>query len=133
MESKCFVLIATAGEMKMRILLLSVGAFLVGALVGGSDVAAAGTSGRAKVTQVDSRVSGFHAIYIEGGVPDEGCSRIDRAVLVEGDDGERFSLGVALTALASGRDVILHVDGCVPLDPGSSVTAPRILRISILR
>lgn len=92
---------------------------------------AADNSGIAQISSIESRESGYHALYLSGAIPSQGCSLVDRAIIVETSGSGKSLLGIALSAMLSNRQVILRVDGCVGIDPSSTLTAARILKVQI--
>lgn len=96
--------------------------------------AASQSSATTQISAVEGRNSGYHAVYIAaGGVPDEGCDRTDRAVIdPTSSPGAKKLLSVALTALNTGGNVVLTVDGCTPITGGTSQTSPTVVGIRLL-
>ena len=102
----------------------------------GNSFAAASNSQPSIITTIESRSSGYHAIYLSNLIPDQGCYLSDRGVIVEKDVSGKTETAIALTALSIGKRIILRVDGCVGIDtnPGSNpeVTASRIVKVQII-
>lgn len=94
---------------------------------------AAGNSSPSNVVSIEMRDSGYHAVYISEAVPAEGCLLQDRAIIVDETNGNKAGLATVLGALMGSRKVVVRVDGCVPIDPGQSltVTAPRVIKVQV--
>ena len=89
------------------------------------------TSPFERFRSIETRESGFHAVFLNVEVPDEGCDLTDRAIIVATTDGGRAMFNTALMAFVNGRRAVVRVDGCISLAPGSSLTAPRAVKVQI--
>ena len=89
-------------------------------------------SAKVKIDSIESRDSGYHSIFVVGSLPaDQGCILSDRAVVIETDNSSKTMLSVALTALTSGKDVVIQVSGCTPINTGYTNTAPKVTKVQI--
>jgi len=97
-------------------------------------------SGTLKVGRIELRESGIHSIYfldLNTGmavtVPDEGCTFVDRAVIVENDafgvgNGTNTIINAIIKAKIESFKVIIRVDGCHEIALGATnFTAPEII------
>lgn len=96
----------------------------------GQFIHAAENSGFMKVTSIEARDTGYHAIYFNGAIPDQGCTLPGRAVVVNTNNGNTL-LSLAATALENNLSVVIKVDGCVPILPGSTATAALITKLQL--
>jgi len=85
------------------------------------------------ITQIEARDCGFTAIYLNTALPDEGCTRTDRAIIVASQDSENNLFSTATTAFIHEIRVFVRVEGCVGITPGSKTTAPLVIRIAMQR
>lgn len=86
------------------------------------------------IDTIESRDNGYHAIFLQGGVPDESCDLTDRAILANSSAGGQAMLDVALAALINHRSVILRVSGCSVISPDQAhLTAPSLKKVQIMR
>ena len=83
------------------------------------------------IRSIETRESGLYAVYLNVDVPDEGCDLMDRAIIVGTTDTGRAMFDTALTGLAQRRGALVRVEGCIPIGPGSSLTAPRAVKVQI--
>lgn len=89
-------------------------------------------SGVLKITEVMTRESGTHNIFLSGSVPIQGCTHNDRVVIEDDASANSALLSSSLVALTTKSDIVVSVDGCAPLNPvGGSLTAPKLIRLSI--
>jgi len=87
-------------------------------LIFSSTTFAAGiNSEKVNVTSIVSRAGGHHDIYFSGAVPSQNCGLEDRALLAEEIAGGKSMLSILLSALISGKEVIIRVDGCLDNRP----------------
>jgi len=86
-----------------------------------------------KVTSIEVRGSGYHAIYFSGSLPTQECTNEDRAIVVEsGGIGAEALLQVAMKALLEQKNVLIRVDGCAIFNPAKGdKTAPKIIKLRI--
>jgi len=85
-----------------------------------------------QVMSIESRESGYHALYLSGPIQDENCTLTDRAIVLESSDGGKSMLSVSLTALATGKKVLLGVSGCSIIAPDQTQhTAPKVVKVHI--
>jgi hypothetical protein len=96
-----------------------------------SNVYSAGNSLPSKITSIETRQSGYHSVYLNNAIPNEGCGLQDRAVLVESDASSKLLYATLLAAVVAGYDVIIRVSGCVSIDTGATIQywAPKIIKI----
>ena len=93
---------------------------------------AATNTGMVKITSVETRDSGYHALFISGDIPtDQNCNLTDRAIIVETDSSSKTMLSASLAALAAGKEVIVQVSGCTIIHTGYKNTAPIVSKIQI--
>ena len=102
------------------------------------------------VAGVETRNSAYDAIYMYDyfdydpiytkydttkpiNFPDEGCDLTDRGIIRESDPGAKTMLQAAFLAFEHNYKIFIRVDGCSPITPDSTKTAPRIVRIHIYR
>lgn len=57
-----------------------------------SSVFADADSAQLVINSIESRNSGYHALFLSGTVPNEGCSLSDRATILESDAGGKAML-----------------------------------------
>ena len=88
-------------------------------------------SNRVLITSIESRDTGLHGIFVDGGVPSQGCSFSDRAILKDVDPAAKTMLSVALAAMVSGKKVVLQVGDCTPVNTGYDTTAPVLKKVQI--
>nr|VFK33052.1 MAG: hypothetical protein BECKMB1821G_GA0114241_11359 [Candidatus Kentron sp. MB]VFK35646.1 MAG: hypothetical protein BECKMB1821I_GA0114274_113410 [Candidatus Kentron sp. MB]VFK77483.1 MAG: hypothetical protein BECKMB1821H_GA0114242_11459 [Candidatus Kentron sp. MB] len=92
----------------------------------------AGSSGITNIVSIESRESGYHAVYISGTMPDEGCTLLDRGILIASTPGAESMFNVAMAALDKQNSVLIRVDGCTIIEPVQPEhTAPHIRKIHI--
>jgi hypothetical protein len=126
----CIVLTLTAGiEAKAA----TIADFSARAAVGESFSTTNNTS-PSLIVAIDTRDSGFNAIYLNVAIPSQGCTNEDRVIIDTGNTGGLLMFSTALGALKIGKQVSVRVVGCVSLNPtdplGASMTAPRVVRVS---
>lgn len=95
--------------------------------------AKAGNSPSGGIRSIETRDSGFQAVYLTAAVPDESCDLADRAIIVSTTDAGRAMFDTAMMALVHAKAVIVRVDGCVSIAPETSLTAPRVIKVQIFR
>ena len=85
-----------------------------------------------QISSLSARTSGYNHISFTGSVPDQGCTsaNVARGIIVGTGNGGQL-MDIALSALDSGNQVKIKVDGCSLVDEGSTSTAPRIIKIEI--
>lgn len=85
------------------------------------------------VSNIVSREGGYHAIFLENSnlLNTDGCTRNDRAVLVDTLGENRAMYTLVLSAMLAGAQVELRTDGCVPIQAGSAITAPRLIKVKL--
>ena len=88
---------------------------------------AAQNSAQGFITSIEVRESGLHNVFFSEAVPDEGCTKDDRAIIV--DEGAVYK--AALLSFAGQVTTVLRVDGCAFLDTGSTETAPRVIKVRV--
>lgn len=90
-------------------------------------------SAQMKVTSIEARDSGSHAIYFSGNIPTQGCTNEDRAIVVEtGIIGSKVLINIALSALMNQKSVVVRVEGCTLTNPNKSTnTSPKIVKLEI--
>lgn len=97
-----------------------------------TNIVAAANSDQFKVTSIESRESGYHAVYLSGAIPDEGCTLNDRAIIDESSIGSKALLSNVLTAITHGNFVVIRVMGCTVIDPNQPEhTAPLITKVQL--
>ena len=106
-------------------------ALLLGGLAAMTPVGAQQLSGLSGISVVEIRDDGWHAIYLQGPVPDLGCSLNDRAVISADAVAGAVLLQASLDAKRSNRFVRIRVDGCIPIRPGNALTAPRLTKLDV--
>ncbi len=85
-----------------------------------------------QVASIESRDSGYHALFLSGSVPDENCTLKDRAIILESSDGGKTMLSISLSALTANKSVVIRVSGCTVIDPSQTQhTAPRVTKVQI--
>ena len=104
----------------MKIFIISIFIFLAPSLAFSS----AANFGQTNVTSIESRSSGRHDIYFSVAVPTQHCAIENRALLDEQATGGKSMLSVLLSALVSGKEVVVRVDGC--LDDRPNIVKVRI-------
>lgn len=93
---------------------------------------AVGNTSPVKVLLLEARGSGYHAAYISGTIPNEGCILQDRAILYEEDTAGKTEFAMLLSAMLLNKNITLRVDGCSIVDPTQSqYTAPKIVKVLI--
>ncbi len=86
------------------------------------------------VESLETRDTGYHAVYLSESVPSQNCTLPDRAVVDENDVGSKTQFSALLAALASGKKVVVGVDGCVQIGVDSpATTAPRVVKVHLYR
>ncbi len=96
-----------------------------------NSIAATNTS-MVKITSIESRSVGYHALFASGSIPaDQNCSLTDRAIIIESDSSSKTMLSISLTALVSDKDVIIQVSGCSKIHPDYADTAPVVTKVQI--
>lgn len=84
------------------------------------------------VYSIETRDGGYHSVYLSSAfIPDQGCILLDRGVINEYALGGKALFSTAIAALASAKQVVLRVDGCSTVVPGSPATAPKIIKVQI--
>ena len=97
--------------MKLKILIIVLLIFSSPTFASGAN------SEKVNVISIESRAGGHHDIYLSGTVPSQNCGLEDRALLAEEIAGGKSMLSVLLSALVSGKKVIIKVDGCLDIRP----------------
>ncbi|AJQ96988.1 hypothetical protein [Gynuella sunshinyii] len=69
------------------------------------------------ITKIESRDVNIHDIYFEADIPSQGCAYNDRALIDVSTAGVKAMMSVALSALTTGKPVVLKVDGCLGYAP----------------
>ncbi|WP_428242373.1 hypothetical protein [Gynuella sp.] len=69
------------------------------------------------VTKIESRYTDVHDIYFEADIPSQDCAYNDRALIDVSTAGGKAMLSVAITALTTGKPVVVRVDGCLGYAP----------------
>ena len=99
-----------------------------------SNASALSNSSAMFVESVESRSSGYHALFGSGVIPDQDCTYRDRAIIVDSDVGSQTMVSIALSALLSGKKVIVQVSGCTIVSPEhGDKTAPKMTKLHIYR
>lgn len=108
-----------------------IGQIVLMALFFSTNLLAANTE-QLQVISIESRDSGYHAIYLSGSMPNEGCVLNDRAIILESNEGGKAMLSLSLSALAASKKVIVGVEGCTVIAPEQpQYTAPKVVKIQI--
>ena len=80
------------------------------------------------VTSIMARTSGYNAIFLDGTVPDQGCTHTNPSLaIIVGTDTQLIELATA--AVVNSNPVALKVDGCSLVNAGTTLTAPRVVRV----
>jgi hypothetical protein len=120
--------------MKVRFFLAAIGIAYSSVSLG------AGNTFYEKISSIESRYSGYHAIFMKSPVAQvtqntltaEGCVLSDRAILLESEPAAKAEFAMILTALALDKSVTIRVDGCTVIDPlQPQYTAPKIVKVQI--
>jgi hypothetical protein len=91
-------------------------------------------SEKSYVHRVISRESGYHAVYLESGLPDLGCTLTDRAIILNTDNGSESMLSLATMATIHSKPVRINVIGCESIDANQpSITAPKAVTVKLFR
>lgn len=88
------------------------------------------------VDSLETRNTGYHGVWLSESIPSQNCTLSDRAVVDETDLGSKTQFSTLLAALASGKKVIVGVDGCVQIGvvvDGTIRTAPRVVKVQLYR
>lgn len=84
------------------------------------------------ITNFVPRNNGFHSVFIDVAIPNQGCTTADRGIIVESDTGGKTLLATTMMAISGGNQIDLRVSGCAPINPAETAdTAPRIVKIGI--
>ena len=86
-----------------------------------------------RVISIESRSSGYHAIYFDTNLPDLGCDTNQRGVILDADTGSELMISLAQISLQDFRRVIARVEGCTIIETGVTYTAPKIIKIQLYR
>ena len=109
----------------------TVASLLALVLFGAGPALADQSSELARVIQYELRESGLHAVFLSAPIPDEGCDRIDRAILDPRSRASDAFLESIRSANTNNRLVRLRVDGCIQIDFGTLITAPRVIKVDV--
>ncbi len=104
-------------------------------LMPGLSFAAEYNTDYATLTEIVTRDDGRHAVYLD--VPgvlsaSTTCTKNERAILFEEDSLDRSMLAVLLTAFAANIIVQLRISDCIPIQDGSSITAPQLVKVKLV-
>jgi hypothetical protein len=107
-------------------------ALLLGGLAALTPLYAQQLSDFSRIRVVEIRDDGWHAVYLQGAVPDLGCSLNDRAIISANAVAGGALLQASLDAQRWGSNVRIRVDGCIPIRPGNALTAPRLTKLDVI-
>jgi len=96
-----------------------------------STTALAENTNQTYIESVETIYTGFHSIWLTGAIPSQGCTLSDRAVIDEQDIGGKAQLSASLTALSTGKKVVIGVSGCANIGVGNLLTAPKVVKIQL--
>lgn len=69
------------------------------------------------IKMIESRSVNTHDIYVESPIPSQNCQNNDRGLIDVSTAGGKVMMSVALSALMSGKQVLIRVDGCFGYAP----------------
>lgn len=118
--------------------------FIITSLLFSGQSFAGGNTATESITSIESRYSGYHAIYMtlsgtnnigilsSAILANEGCVLADRAILLESDAAGKTEFAMLLSTYLLNKKAIIRVDGCVQIDPAQTqYTAPRIVKVQL--
>ncbi|QGX41531.1 hypothetical protein [Permianibacter aggregans] len=97
-----------------------------------SIVHSAGNTDPLHVISFETRDDGYHAVYLDGPILNEGCTLNDRAIIVESSSklGSKTLVSTVLSSAVAKNRVVLRVSGCVAISLSqTSTTAPLVTKV----